>query len=310
MLGAATRGRLLSGHRGRVTTTRTHLLSVLSRRRVRSDPGRGTPRSQAQRYDRRRGPPWDVTGSRTAQRPVAFGGRVVVVKFEPRRTVELEPAHSEPDRRLGDDAGRGHPRVPQWGNLESGVPSLSPRRAPRSSWRNFNVHTRNCQSYAVCRSRRGAAAVASCCGAIRVSKYLHVGWHEFFIPVWSLKGLTHLRVWIDMEDVLPMLRHLDAVYGDDDHPYAMRVEQIPDAQRDLIQMVIDHVLEQPGAVRRVSASRQLAAELAERFGVGQSQFPLEYPEVIDQDDLDPSQLMLILPLIIHCERQKDAGTEA
>jgi hypothetical protein len=138
-----------------------------------------------------------------------------------------------------------------------------------------------------------------------MSKYLHTGWHEFFLPVMSRHGRTHLRIWIDMADLLPMLRELDLVYGDRDHPYALRTEEIPDAQRKLLELVTQHVLHQPRAVRRVACSRQLAAELHDRFGVQPSDYPLRYPEVIDQVDLDPEQATLALPFIVERTRRAE-----
>jgi hypothetical protein len=131
-----------------------------------------------------------------------------------------------------------------------------------------------------------------------VSKYLHTGWHEFFVPVMTRHGRTHVRVWIEMEQVVPMLRELDRIYGDADHPYALRTEEIPDAQRKLLEMVIQHVLRHPGAVKRASASRQLAEELRERFGVQPSDYPIQYPPFIDQVDLDPGQVTFALPFIL------------
>lgn len=131
-----------------------------------------------------------------------------------------------------------------------------------------------------------------------MSKYLHSGWHEFFIPVTSRHGGTHLRIWIEMEDIVPMLRRLDLIYGDKDHPYAIRTEEIPDAQRKLLELVVGHVIERPEAVRRAAASRQFATELAERFGIGPSDYPIQYPPVIDQVDLDPAQVMFALPFIL------------
>lgn len=127
-----------------------------------------------------------------------------------------------------------------------------------------------------------------------MSKYLHTGWHEFFLPMMSRHGRTHVRIWIEMEDLVPMLRELDVLYGDREHPYALRTEEIPDAQRKLLEMVTQHVLEKPQAVKRAAASRQLAAELHDRFGVQ----PSDYPDVIDQVDLNPEQVTLALPFIL------------
>ena len=111
-------------------------------------------------------------------------------------------------------------------------------------------------------------------------------------------GRTHVRVWIEMAEVVPMLRRLDDIYGDAEHPYALRVEEIPDAQRKLLELVVRHVLEDPSAVKRAAASRQLADELSERFGVQRSDYPLPYPPTIDQVDLDPQQVAVALPFIL------------
>lgn len=138
-----------------------------------------------------------------------------------------------------------------------------------------------------------------------MSKYLHTGWHEFFLPVMSHHGRTHLRVWIAMTEVVPMLRRLDEIYGDEEHPWALRIEEIPDAQRALLELVTSYIIENPEAVKRVSASRQLAAELEDRFGVRSSEYPLQYPDVIDQVDLDPAPAMLALPFILDRQRRSD-----
>jgi hypothetical protein len=131
-----------------------------------------------------------------------------------------------------------------------------------------------------------------------VSKYLHSGWHEFFIAVRAEHGSSHLRIWIDMEDVVPLLRRLDLIYGDEDHPYAMDAREIPDAQRKLLEMVTNLAIARPEAVRRAAAPRRLARELADRFGIGPSDYPVAYPPAIDQVDLDPAQAMFALPFIV------------
>ncbi len=68
-------------------------------------------------------------------------------------------------------------------------------------------------------------------------------------------------------------------------------------------MIMDLVLEHPEAVRRVAASRRLAADLADRFGIGPSAYPIRYPQVIDQVDLDPAHIGLALPFIL----RRDSG---
>lgn len=132
-----------------------------------------------------------------------------------------------------------------------------------------------------------------------MSEYLHTGWYEFLLPALSGEGgKEFLRIWIDMADVVRMLRQLDLRYGDRDHPYALNVEEIPDAQRTLLTMMAEHVLTHPEAVRRVAASRRFGSELWERFHIGPSPHSLPYPPVIDQVDLDPPGACLALPYII------------
>jgi hypothetical protein len=134
-----------------------------------------------------------------------------------------------------------------------------------------------------------------------MTDYLRTGWHEFLLPIVSRAGRDHMRIWIDMAEVVPILRRLDQLYGDEDHPYALAPERIPDAQRALHRMVVVHLLDHPEAVRRAVVSRRLAAELRERFGVRPSSYPLRYPAVIDQVDLEPADAMLALPFLVDRE---------
>jgi hypothetical protein len=97
-----------------------------------------------------------------------------------------------------------------------------------------------------------------------MSRYAATGWYEFLLPVETQEGEDHLRVWIDMEDVVPMLRRLDRIYGDPEHPYCQDLTQVPEAARDLVAMVVEHVVEHPERVRRVAVRRRLFAELHQR----------------------------------------------
>lgn len=131
--------------------------------------------------------------------------------------------------------------------------------------------------------------------------YMKTGWYEFLVPVRSGLGRDHLRVWIDMKDVVPMLRRLDLIYGDREHPYCHDLTQVPDAARDLVAMVMDHIVEHPESVRRISARRQLFADLNDRFDVRRSTYPVDYPPAIDQVDLDLGPTLLLLPLVLDRE---------
>jgi hypothetical protein len=134
-----------------------------------------------------------------------------------------------------------------------------------------------------------------------MSSYMTSGWYEFLVPVRGAQGQDHLRVWIDMKDVVPMLKRLDLIYGDPEHPYCKDLRQVPDAARDLVAMVMDHIVEHPESVRRISATRGLFADLNDRFDVGRSAYPVAYPEAIDQVDLELATTVLMLPLLLDRE---------
>lgn len=134
-----------------------------------------------------------------------------------------------------------------------------------------------------------------------MSSYMTSGWYEFLVPVRGEEGPDDLRVWIEMKDVVPMLKRLDLIYGDPEHPYCRDLTQVPNAARDLVVMVMDHILEHPESVRRISARRQLFADLHARFDVRQSAYPVAYPEAIDQVDLDLAPTLRVLPLVLDRE---------
>ncbi|HZU15587.1 MAG TPA: hypothetical protein VFD01_03130 [Candidatus Dormibacteraeota bacterium] len=140
-----------------------------------------------------------------------------------------------------------------------------------------------------------------------MSRYATTGWYEFLLPVRTPGGEDHLRVWIEMQDVVPMLRRLDRIYGDPEHPYCRDLTRVPDAARDLVSMVMEHVIERPDRVRRIAVRRGLFAELRERLGIRSSAYPVPYPEAIDQVDLDLAQASLLLPLLLDPGRAGPGG---
>jgi hypothetical protein len=64
-------------------------------------------------------PPWDVAVPRTAQRLIAFAGKVYgVVEWEPRPSVELESTLDPQERRWATALAVGIGERPQWTNAE------------------------------------------------------------------------------------------------------------------------------------------------------------------------------------------------
>lgn len=131
-----------------------------------------------------------------------------------------------------------------------------------------------------------------------MGKFLHTGWHEFLLPASHHDATEYLRIWVDMANIVPMLRELDLAYGDREHPYALDPRRIPQAQRTLLSKVAQLVLDHPGALRRAAISRTFGSELWDRFRVAPAATALPYPPFIDQVDLEPHQVVMALPLII------------
>lgn len=135
--------------------------------------------------------------------------------------------------------------------------------------------------------------------ATEPSKYTRTGWHEFLLPAASEQGHTEfLRVWVDMVDVIPLLRRLAPDGKRQRYPNMLSAGEASDVQRTILRLVTVHIFGHPGAVRRAGATRRFANELWERFHIGPSAHSLPYPPVIDQVDLDPGQVCLALPFII------------
>jgi hypothetical protein len=135
--------------------------------------------------------------------------------------------------------------------------------------------------------------------AAEPSKYARTGWHEFLLPAASEQGdAEFLRIWVEMVDVVPLLRRLAPDSERQRYPNVLAVGEASDAQRTILRLVTMHIFGHPEALRRVSTTRRFANELWQRFHIGASAHSLPYPPVIDQVDLDPGQVCLALPFIV------------
>jgi hypothetical protein len=131
------------------------------------------------------------------------------------------------------------------------------------------------------------------------SKYTRTGWHEFLLPAASeQKHSEFLRVWVDIAAVIPLLQSLAPEGERQRYPDVLSADETFDTQRTVLRLVTLHIFAHPNAVRRVSATRQFANELWERFHIGPPAHSVPYPPAIDQADLDPAQVCLALPFVV------------
>jgi hypothetical protein len=128
-----------------------------------------------------------------------------------------------------------------------------------------------------------------------MSSYLRQGWFETFLPIRIEGTPAFLRIWVEMVALIPLLHQLDELYGSADEPYCHDLTHRRDAEVTLAALLVALVGEQPSALRRASAPAAVAAVLAERYGVRRADLPVVAPTWIDQVDLEPAELALLLP---------------
>jgi hypothetical protein len=125
-------------------------------------------------------------------------------------------------------------------------------------------------------------------------KYLQTSYYEAVLPVKVGTATGSLRVWLDAKEMTPLLRQLDARYGDEGQPYCVRAEDRLRALYSLEELIRDLITERPEVLKRVCTSEQIAQALQMQYEVRRKEiYPLP-PPWLDQVDLEPSDVALLL----------------
>ncbi len=127
-----------------------------------------------------------------------------------------------------------------------------------------------------------------------MSRYLHIGHYEAFLPI-NLENKTHyMRVWIETDELVKALKKLDSIFGTHKEPYCRDLYQIPMAIERLSDLIIDLILENPERLKRAYVEKAVADTLSIKYGIRKMKAPIEYPEVLDQVELDVTTLLPLL----------------
>jgi hypothetical protein len=94
-----------------------------------------------------------------------------------------------------------------------------------------------------------------------MTSYLQAGYYEAVLPVRVGETTGGLRVWLQAEEMVPLLRQLDLRYGDADHPYCVHAEDRLRALHTLEELIRDLIVARPTVLKRVCTTSRLAREL-------------------------------------------------
>jgi hypothetical protein len=103
-----------------------------------------------------------------------------------------------------------------------------------------------------------------------------------------------MRVWIETNELVKALKKLDVIFGSPEEPYCRDLYQVPMAVERLSDLIIDLILENPGRLKRACVERAVAEELSVKYGVKKLKSLIEYPETLDQVELDVTTLFPLL----------------
>jgi hypothetical protein len=132
-----------------------------------------------------------------------------------------------------------------------------------------------------------------------MTRYLQTGYYEAVLPVQVGTASGSLRVWLNAGAMLPLLRQLDARYGDEGQPYCVHAEDRLRALHTLEELIRDLVTEQQTALKRVCAGEQLARALQVQYEVRRVEIYPPPPPWLDQIDLEPTDVAPLLGRIFH-----------
>lgn len=138
--------------------------------------------------------------------------------------------------------------------------------------------------------------------------YLHEGCHECVLPIKLGRRTAYMRVWIEMEEIVGLLKKLDELFGEAGKPYCVRLEEVPLAQEKLVDLIVDRLLEKPDLLRLACVERRVADGLRARYAVREAAFSPRFPPSIDQVMLERSDLTpLLTTLLARRSRKRGAA---
>jgi hypothetical protein len=124
--------------------------------------------------------------------------------------------------------------------------------------------------------------------------FLHAGWFEMFLPIRLGAEPRALRVWIEMRDLVPLLRQLDHVYGSEAEPYCVDPTRVRAAQDTLAGLIVQAIAAHQGTLRRVWAPADVAEWLTAEYAVRRVNLPMAIPAWLNQVDLEPADVAPLL----------------
>lgn len=129
--------------------------------------------------------------------------------------------------------------------------------------------------------------------------YLHSSYYEAVLPVQVGAHSGSFRVWLDAKQMVPILRQLDARYGDEGKPYCVRAEDRLRALHTLEELIRDLIMERPRILKRVCTTEQVAHALQEQYEVRRRVMYPSPPPWIDMVDLEPDDIAPLLAELFH-----------
>jgi hypothetical protein len=132
-----------------------------------------------------------------------------------------------------------------------------------------------------------------------MTKYLQAGYYEAVLPVQVGAARGSFRVWLDAKEMVPLLRQLDALYGDEGQPYCVHAEDRLRALHTLEELIRDLITEHPEVLKRVCTSEHIGRALQVQYEVRRVEIYPPPPPWLDQVDLEPVDVAPLLGSIFH-----------
>jgi hypothetical protein len=134
-----------------------------------------------------------------------------------------------------------------------------------------------------------------------MTRYLQAGYYEAVLPMRVGEVPGSFRVWLKAAEMVPLLRQLDARYGDEGQPYCVHAEDRLRALHTLEELISDRITERPEVLKRVCTSNHIARELQVRYEVRRVEMYPPPPPWLDQVDLEPADIAPLLGSLFYRE---------